>query len=93
MIRAAALDRGDQGRYQAITENLEASLVGLVDGGRLGETFSRPTTNPMRRDGPVVYDVSSIDDCDMDLQTLTLLACWLAGLLACWPAGRAGSAP
>ncbi|GAA3512271.1 ATPase [Georgenia daeguensis] len=78
-VRAAALDRGDQGRYQAITENLEASLVGLVDGGRLGETFARPTTNPMRRDRPVVYDVSSIDDTDMDLQAATLLACWSAG--------------
>ncbi|WP_211287010.1 ATP/GTP-binding protein [Georgenia soli] len=78
-VRAAALDRGDQARYQAITENLEASLVGLVDGGRLGETFARPTTNPMRRDRPVVYDVSSIDDTDMDLQAATLLACWSAG--------------
>ncbi|WP_342746839.1 ATP/GTP-binding protein [Georgenia soli] len=78
-VRAAALDRGDDSRYQAITENLEASLIGLVDGGRLGETFARPTTNPMRRDRPVVYDVSSIDDTDMDLQAATLLACWSAG--------------
>ena len=78
-VRAAALDRGDEGRYQNITENLEASLIGLVDGGRLGETFARPTTNPMRRDRPVVYDVSSLDDTDMDLQAATLLACWSAG--------------
>ncbi|MGF0120742.1 MULTISPECIES: ATP/GTP-binding protein [unclassified Pseudoclavibacter] len=78
-VRAVALDRGDDSRYKAITEDLEASLIGLVGGGRLGETFSRQTTNPMRRDAPVVYDVSSIDDSDVDLQAAALLACWSAG--------------
>lgn len=78
-VRAVALDRGDDTRYQAITEGLEASLIGLVGGGRLGETFARHTTNPMRRDAPVVYDVSAIDDSEMDLQAATLLACWSAG--------------
>lgn len=78
-VRAVALDRGDDARYQQITEDLEASLIGLVGGGRLGETFARPTTNPMRRDAPVVYDVSAIDDSEMDLQAATLLACWSAG--------------
>lgn len=78
-VRAVALDRGDDDRYKTITENLEASLIGLVGGGRLGETFSRHTSTPMRRDVPVVYDVSSIDDSEMDLQSAALLACWSAG--------------
>lgn len=78
-LRAVALDRGDDARYRDITENLEASLIGLTTGGRLGETFSQPTTNPMRRDRPVVFDVSGIDDSEMDLQAATLLACWSAG--------------
>lgn len=78
-VRAVALDRGNDARYKDITEGLEASLIGLVGGGRLGETFSRQTTNPMRRDAPVVYDLSSIDDSEMDLQAATLLACWSAG--------------
>lgn len=78
-LRDVALDRGSDERYQEITEDLEASLMGLTGGGRLGETFSQPTTNPMRRDRPVVYDVSSIDDADEDLQAATLLACWSAG--------------
>lgn len=78
-VRAVALDRGSDERYRQITEDLEASLIGLVGGGRLGETFSRQTTNPMRRDAPVVYDVSAIDDTEMDLQAATLLACWSAG--------------
>lgn len=78
-LRAVALDRGSDARYGDITENLEASLIGLVGGGRLGETFSQHTTNPMRRDRPVVYDVSAIDDNEADLQAATLLACWSAG--------------
>lgn len=78
-VRAVALDRGDDARYREITENLEASLIGLTTGGRLGETFSQPTTNPMRRDRPVVFDVSGVDDSEMDLQAAILLACWSAG--------------
>ncbi len=78
-IRQVALDRGDLDRYKEITENLEASLIGLTTGGRLGEIFSQPTTIPMRRDRPVVYDVSSIDDNEGDLQAAILLACWSQG--------------
>jgi hypothetical protein len=78
-LRAVALDRGDKARYQIITEDLEASLIGLVSGGRLGELFSQQTTVRMQRDRPVVYDVSSIDDSETDLQAAVLLACWSAG--------------
>ena len=78
-VRAVALDRGDFSRYQQITEDLEVSLTAIVGSGRLGETFSQHTTNPMRRDAPVVYDVSSIDDSETDLQAATLLACWSSG--------------
>ena len=78
-VRAAALDRGDDTRYRAITEDLEASLISLTSGGRLGETFAHHTDVPMLRDRPVVYDVSSIDDSDTDMQAAMLLACWSAG--------------
>lgn len=78
-VRAVALDRGDDERYKRITEELEASLISLTTGGRLGEVFSHPTDVPMRRDLPVVYDVSSIDDSDTDMQAAILLACWSAG--------------
>ncbi len=77
-LRAVALDRGSQERYQTITEALEASLIALTH-GVLGETFSKPTTNPMKRDRAVVFDVSDIDDAQEDLQAATLLACWSAG--------------
>jgi hypothetical protein len=77
-VRAVALDRGSMDRYREITEGLEATLMGLC-GGRLGEIFARPTTTAMRRDRPVVFDVSSIDDSEMDLQAAALLACWSNG--------------
>ena len=78
-VRAVALDRGSDERYKQLTEHLEASLMGLTGGGRLGENFAQATTNPMRRDAPVVYDVSAIDDSDTDLQAAALLACWSNG--------------
>jgi hypothetical protein len=78
-VRAAALDRGDRARYDDVTEDLEATLVGLTGGGRLGRIFAEPTTTPMRRDVPVAFDVSSIDDAQNDLQAAVLLACWSYG--------------
>lgn len=78
-LRAVALDRGDINRYRDVTENLESSLVSLLGDGRLGDMFSRPTTEPMKRDRPVCFDVSSIDDAETQLQAAALLACWSYG--------------
>ncbi|MEU1132630.1 ATP/GTP-binding protein [Streptomyces sp. NPDC005900] len=78
-VRALALDRGSLDRYRNITENLESSLTALLGEGRLGETFSRPTTEPMRRDAPVCFDVSAIDDSEELLQAAALLSCWSYG--------------
>jgi hypothetical protein len=78
-VRRVAIDRGSLDRYRDITESLEATLVALSSGGRFGTTFARHTTTRMRLDRPVVYDVSSIDDSQMDLQAAVLLACWSAG--------------
>ena len=41
--------------------------------------FSAETTTPMRRDRPVVFDVSSIDDGELALQRAALMACWSYG--------------
>ncbi len=78
-VRATALDRGDIDRYHAITEELEASLIGLLGNGRLGDMFSRHTTEAMHHDRPVCFDVSSIDDSETYLQAAALLACWSYG--------------
>ncbi|MES2171704.1 MAG: ATP/GTP-binding protein [Actinomycetota bacterium] len=78
-VRAVALDRDSRERYEQLTEHLEASLVGLLEGGRLGDTFAHATSTPMLRDRPVVFDISGIDETDEQLQAATLLACWSAG--------------
>lgn len=78
-LREVAVDRGDWTEYQRITRALEASLMSLARGGRLGDTFSRPTSEPMRLDRPVVYDISGIHETEEDLRAATLLACWSNG--------------
>ena len=40
---------------------------------------SRQTSQPMKRDRAVVFDVSSIDETETDLQAAVLLACWSYG--------------
>ena len=78
-VRAAALDRGDINQYRSITENLEATLVGLTSTtGRLGGVFAGHTTTAARRDRPLCYDVSSVGE-SKGLQAATLLACWAEG--------------
>ncbi|MBH1934133.1 ATP/GTP-binding protein [Streptomyces sp. AV19] len=81
-LRVVALDRGDMDRYRDVTEPLEASLMALLGQGRLGELFARPTSENMRHDRPVVFDVSDIDDGEVQLQAAALLACWSAGFQA-----------
>lgn len=78
-VRDVAVDRGSMDRYQEITRGLEASLISLSRGGRLGEIFSQQTDVAMLHNKPVVYDVSSIDESDTDLQAAVLLACWSQG--------------
>jgi hypothetical protein len=91
-VREAALDRGDLGRYQDLTEQLLVSLRGLLGRGRLGEIFSEQSTTAMRRDVPVVFDVSSIDDSEVRLQGAALMACWSHGFAAVNVAGALADA-
>ena len=79
-LREAAIDRGDLNRYHDLTEGLEASLRGLIQGSKLGYgTFARPTTRAMRRDRPVAFDVSGIQDDQAQLRAAALMASWSAG--------------
>ena len=78
-VRDVAVDRDDLTRYRNITEELEASLIGLVRGGRLGQTFSQQTSEVMRRDRPVVFDLSGIQDSQPQLRAAALMACWSVG--------------
>lgn len=70
----------DAAEYRRLTVALRRSLVGMTSGdGRFGFTFARHTTTRMRLDRPVVFDVSSVDDSQQDLQAAVLLACWSTG--------------
>lgn len=78
-LRDAALDRGDNARYQEATKEIEACLMAMGEGGTFGSIFARHTTRPMRRDRPMSYDLSAIPSSEEDLRALALLACWTAG--------------
>lgn len=75
-LREAALDGGHIDRYRELTEDLEVSLSGLISGGKLGGIFAQQTSEPMKRDRAVVYDVSALAEDNMDLQAAVLMACW-----------------
>lgn len=78
-LRAIALDRGDLKRYQEITEDLEATLVGLASGARFGDMFSAQTDEPMAMDRAVCFDVSQLRTADEDTQAAALMMCWSVG--------------
>src|SRR3954471_18876433 len=78
-LRQITLDRGELDRYRDAVDPLIKTLTALLGRGRIGELFSAETTTPMRRDRPVVFDVSSIDDAEVTLQRAALMACWSYG--------------
>jgi hypothetical protein len=65
--------------YREAADPLVKTLTGLLGRGRIGEMFSAETTTPMRRDRPVAFDISSIDDAEVTLQRAALMACWSYG--------------
>ena len=77
-VRMAALDRGSLDRYKQVTEELEASLMALLN-GRLGGIFASATTTPMMMDRSVVFDVHDMLHEHSDLQAAVLLASWSYG--------------
>jgi hypothetical protein len=89
-LRQLARDRGDLERYHDATDPLVKTLEAMLGRGRVGELFAEQTTTPMRRDRPTVFDLSSIDDGQDDLQRAALLACWSAGFGSVAVGSRAG---
>jgi hypothetical protein len=78
-LRQLARDRGKIERYHDATDPSLKTLTAMLGRGRVGEMFAGQTTTPMRRDVPTVFDLSSIDDDQQDLQSAAQLACWSAG--------------
>lgn len=78
-VREVALDRGNDARYDEITEPLESSLNSLCGSGAFGQMFARPSTNKIDASRPMVFDLSRISQSESDLRAATLLACWSIG--------------
>lgn len=78
-VRAVALDRGEISRYRTITEDLEATLIGLASGSRFGDMFSKHTSEPMQLDRAVNFDVSRLRRSDEDTQAAAMTMCWSYG--------------
>lgn len=78
-VREVALDRGDDARYDDITEGLESSLNSLCGSGAFGQMFAHPSTNRIDASRPMVFDLSRISQTESDLRAATLMACWSAG--------------
>ncbi|MFE7628963.1 ATP/GTP-binding protein [Kocuria sp. NPDC057446] len=78
-VREVALDRGDDARYEDITEGLESSLNSLCGSGAFGQMFAHPSTNRIDASRPMVFDLSRISQTESDLRAATLMACWSAG--------------
>lgn len=92
-VRQVALDRGDLTRYLDTTEGLVSSLMSIASGkGRLGSVFSAPTTAQLDMSRPSVFDLSSLDDGETDLQAAILTACWGHGFGAIATAQVLGAA-
>lgn len=78
-LRAVALDRGDDERYQDRVEPLLDLIGALGADGPFGDLFAGHTTTPISLDRPMVFDLSSIDDGDLALQAAAQSVCWSYG--------------
>lgn len=77
-LRTIALDHGSMKKYRKQTDSLVGSLRSLIEGG-LGDVFSQRTDVEMMMDRSVVFNVSSIDQQDEEIQAAVLLAIWNLG--------------
>ncbi len=78
-LRALARDRGEESRYDDRVQNLLDDLVALGGSGSFGDMFAKPTTEHIEMGRPMVFDMSSIDDGDLQLQAAVQSVCWNYG--------------
>lgn len=78
LVRETVQDNGDDVVYAQHTRELIGSLTTLSRDTYIAQMFGRRTTEPMRRDRPVVYDVSRLRG-DDSLEAAALAACWSVG--------------
>jgi hypothetical protein len=78
-LRDAALDRGDDDRYDEITEPFERSVTAIAGRGAFGQMFARQSTSNVSVERSIVYGISRIQQADTKLRAATLMACWAHG--------------
>lgn len=78
-IRKVTTNPDDDEVYRTETLQLRRDLGALCSGGGLGATFNGPTSQPLRRDRSVCFDISAIDPFDHDHIGAAYLAAWSAG--------------
>lgn len=74
------LDENTRNRkYFELTETLQRGLNSLGPEGPFGDVFCRETSEPMRLDRSVSFDVSAIDEANGTLRAAVQLVCWSYG--------------
>lgn len=82
--------------FRLETKSLVKGLIGLLEDGPFGNTFSRETTVEMPVDKAVCFDVSAVDISDSMMRAAIQTVCWAYGQSAASAAktlGEAGLAP
>lgn len=79
VVRAMALDDGDDAAYDKATRRLRLSLMALLKDGPFGAVFDGKTTVQMKLDRPAGFDISDLDGADQTLQAAVQLVCWSYG--------------
>ena len=78
-LRAIVQDRGEEGRYSDRVQRLIDALLTLDADGPYGDTFACTTSEPMKLDRAVSFDMSAVEDDDQVLQAGLQLVCWSYG--------------
>lgn len=82
-VRAVSLDRGENERYDDLTEGLVGSLMAVANpDGAFGDLFAHPTDTPLKMGVPAVFDLSALDESNLQVQAAIQLACWSYGQAA-----------
>lgn len=78
-LRALARDRGVDAEYDERVKHLLDDLTALGSNGPFGDIFSEPTSTHIELGRPMVFDMSGVDDADMNLQAAVQSVSWAYG--------------
>lgn len=79
VLRAIALDRGDDAHYDGRVSGLLDACTALSANGPFGDLFSEPTSEHLIPGVPAVFDISGIDDGDRAMGAAVQSVCWGLG--------------